>query len=112
MELSYQKLTMQNYLFTQDIDISNEERKFIFQMRTKMSFRIKTHFRNMHQNVFCGGCNLEESTTKHTLECITLLGRNELVTYLPCIEDLYGDDEDEQVYIARILKDNIRRLPE
>ena len=76
MELSYQKLTMQNYLFTEDIDISNEERKFIFQMRTKMSFRIKTHFRNMHHNVFCGGCNLEESTTKHTLECITLLGRN------------------------------------
>ena len=52
MELSYQKLTMQNYLYTEDMDILNEERKFIFQMRTKMSFRIKSHFRNMHQNVF------------------------------------------------------------
>ena len=112
MELSYQKLTMQNYLFSEDTDILNEERKFIFQMRTKMSFRIKTHFRSMHINVFCGGCNLEESTTKHTLECVSLLGRNELVTYLPSIDDLYGDDEDEQVYVARILKDNIRRLPE
>ena len=66
----------------------------------------------MQHNVFRGGCNLEESTTKHTLECSTLLGRNELVTYLPCIDDLYGDDEDEQVYIARILKDNKGRLPE
>ena len=65
----------------------------------------------MHTNVTCGGCKTEESTTKHTLECITLLGSNELVTYIPNIEDLYGDNEDEQVYIARILKDNIRRLP-
>ena len=74
MDLSYQKFTMQNYLFTEDIDISNEVRKLIFQMRTKMSFRIKTHFRNMHHNVFCGGCNLEESTTKHTLDTLCFDG--------------------------------------
>ena len=55
---------------------------------------------------------MQESTTKHTLECNNLIGSNELVTYLPNIEDLYGDDEDEQVYISRILKDNIRRLSE
>ena len=112
MELIYENLTMKNYLCSEDIDISNEERKCIFQMRTKMCFGIKTHFRNMHTNVLCGGCKIEESTTKHTLECISLLGSNELVTYIPDIQDLYGDDEDEQVYIIRILKDNIRRLPE
>ena len=44
MELSYENLRMQNYLCSEDIDISNEERKYIFQMRTKMCFRIKTHF--------------------------------------------------------------------
>ena len=36
MELSYQNLTMQNYLFTEDIYISNEERKLIFPMRKKL----------------------------------------------------------------------------
>ena len=56
-----------NYLCSENIDISNEERKYIFQMRTKMCFSIKTHFRNMHTNVICGGCKIEESTTKHTL---------------------------------------------
>ena len=66
----------------------------------------------MHTNIICGGCKIEESTTKHTLECTSLIGSNELVTYIPDIQDLYGDNEDEQVYIARILKDNIRRLPE
>ena len=44
MELLYENLTMQNYLCSEDIDISNEDRKYIFQMRTKMCFRIKTHF--------------------------------------------------------------------
>ena len=38
MELLYENLTMQNYLCSEDIDIYNEERKYIFQMRTKMCF--------------------------------------------------------------------------
>ena len=92
MELSYEKLTIQNYLLSEDIDIYNEERKYIFQLRTKMCFRIKTHFRNMHTNVTCGGCKTQESTTKHTLECTSLLGSNELVTYIPDIVDLYGNN--------------------
>ena len=65
----------------------------------------------MHDNVLCEGCHLEESNTKHTLQCNILLGRNELITYIPDIEDLYGSNEDEQVYIARLIKDNMRRLP-
>ena len=38
MELTYTKLTMQNYFYTEDIDISNQERKFILQLGTKMCF--------------------------------------------------------------------------
>ena len=111
MELLYTKLYMQNYLSSEDIEITNYERKLIFQFRTKMNFNIKSHFRNMHENVICEGCHKEESTTKHTLHCNTLLGRNELVTYIPDILDLYGEDEDQQVYIVRLLRDNIGRLP-
>ena len=111
MKMSYSKLYMQNYLSSEDIDINNYERKLIFQFRTNMSFSIKSHFRNMHDNVICEGCNVEESTTKHTLHCNSLLGRNEMVTYIPDILDLYGLDEYEQVYIARLLQDNIGRLP-
>ena len=111
MELVYTKLEMKNYLSSEDIEITNHERKLIFQFRTKMSFSIKSHFRNMHENVICEGCHREESTTKHTLQCNILLGKNELVTYIPDILDLYGEDEDEQVYIVRLLRDNIGRLP-
>ena len=111
IEILYQNLDMQTYLGSEDIDITNEERKLIFQLRTKMCFKIKTHFRNMYANTICEGCHLNESTTKHTLECVRLIGRNEIVTYLPSYHDIYGEDEDEQVYIARIIKDNISRLP-
>ena len=109
--MSYSKLYIQNYLSSEDIDITNCERKLIFQFRTNMCFSIKSHFRNMHDNVICEGCNLEESTTKHTLHCKSFLGRNKMVTYIPDILDLYGLDEYEQVYIVRLLQDNIGRLP-
>ena len=75
-----------------------------------MNFKIKSHFRRMHESVLCEGCHLEESNTKHTLQCNILFGRNVLITYIPDIEDLYGNNEDEQVYIARLIKDNMRRL--
>ena len=103
---------MQNYLASEDLDITNFERKHIFLTRTKMHYKIKTHFRNMYQDVICEGCRKAESTTKHTLECSSLLGMNELVTYLPQYEDIYGEDEIEQAYISRILRDNLSRLPQ
>ena len=66
----------------------------------------------MHEDVICEGCRILESSTKHTLECNSLIGMNELVTYLPKYEDIYGEDVNEQAFISRILRDNIRRLPQ
>ena len=102
---------MQNYLQSEDMDITNDERKLIFQLRTTTSFKIKSHFRSMHYNTLCEGCFIEQSTKKNTLECKELIGRNELVTNLPIYKELYEENKDSQVYIARILKDNFRRLP-
>ena len=50
MEINYSRLKVQNYLRTEDIYISNDERKLIFQLRTKICFKIKSHFRSMHYN--------------------------------------------------------------
>ena len=112
MEICYSELKMQKYLQTKDENILNIERKTIFQLRTKMHWKIKTNFRKMHQDSICDGCRMEESNLKHTLNCPVLIGRNELVTYIPDCEDIYGENEDEQVYICRIFKDNLRRLPD
>ena len=108
--MKYEKLEMQNYLSTLDIDITNEERKAIFLIRNKMYFKIKTHFRNMYENTQCEGCKSEPLTTQHALECKSLIGKNELITYLPHYKDLYGEDEEEQVYIARIIRINLTLL--
>ena len=40
IEIEYTDLEMQNYLRSEDMDITNNERKFIFQLRTKMNFKI------------------------------------------------------------------------
>ena len=65
----------------------------------------------MHENTLCDGCHLQESTTQHTLECKSLIEGNKVITYLPNHQDLYGNNEEEQVYVARIIQDNLRRLP-
>ena len=64
----------------------------------------------MYENTICEGCKIEQSSTSHVLECKSLVYENEIITYLPNYKDLYGEDEDEQVYLARIIKDNLRRL--
>ena len=65
----------------------------------------------MHIDTICDGCRKEVSMTKHTMECVNLIGKNELITYLPNYSDLYGEDEDDIVYIARIVRDNLKRVP-
>ena len=34
-----------------------------------------------------------------------------MIAYIPDYIDLYGEDEDKQVDIARIIEENLRRLP-
>ena len=40
------------------MEISNDERKLIFQLQTSMHFKIESHFRRMPDNVICEGCHL------------------------------------------------------
>ena len=65
----------------------------------------------MYKDSICEGCKKEESTTQHTVECQCLVGQNDLITYLPDYRELYKKDVEEQVYVARILRENLRKLP-
>ena len=109
--LEHTRLEIQKYMKCEDGDLNNFESKLIFQLRTDMCFKIKTHFKQTYQDTICEGCRKEESTTKHTIECQTLLGSNQLVTYIPDYMDLYRNNVEDQAYVVRILKDNLRRLP-
>ena len=59
-KIQYTSLKMQGYLISKDMDILNQE--YIFQLRTKMHFKIKSHFRHMHLDSLCDGCRIDEST--------------------------------------------------
>ena len=107
--MHYEKFEMQRYLSTDDENISNYDRKVIFQLRTRMFWGAKTNFRKMHNNLMCDACSIHECTQKHLLECNKLIGGNQLVTYLPRYEDIFECDEDEQCYIGRIMNDNLIR---
>ena len=71
---NYTHLVMQNYLFSEGIDIQNKERKLMFQIRRPIVFEIKTHFQNMYRDTIFEGCRIEEYTSEHTLNCKNLIG--------------------------------------
>ena len=64
----------------------------------------------MYDSTNCEGCKTKPLTTKHALECSSLIGSNNLLTYIPKYVDLYGEDETKQVYIARLIRNNIKIL--
>ena len=48
IEINHLIHEMQNYLKSEDMNINNDERKLILQLRTKMNFKVRSHFRRMH----------------------------------------------------------------
>ena len=55
-------------------------------------------------------CPNEVFTQKHLLYCSYLLGKNELLTYIPDYKDLFNGEMEDQVYISRLLKGNYMRM--
>ena len=45
----------------------------------------------------CEGCKIKGSTTNHILKCKSLIGGNDVVTYLPNYKYLHGEDNNELV---------------
>ena len=71
---------------------------------------VKTNYKSKYkENMICNACNISECTQQHLLECPILLGCNEKLTYIPNYSDLFENDLSEQVYIASLIKENIKR---
>ena len=68
-------------------------------LEPKWVFAIKSHFRKMHANTICDGFHKKESKINHTLMCNALLGVNTIWIYIPSKEDVYVENENEQLYI-------------
>ena len=92
-----------------DIDISIDERKWIFKCRVN-DIDIRGNFRWKYESIYCTSCNDgSEETQEHLLSCNYLLGKSEIITYIPNYIELYEGDLTDQLYVARLLRDNYAR---
>ena len=108
-QLIYNDMKMAGYLSPSDIDISIDEKKWLLKC-TLEDIDLSCNFRWKNKNIYCNYCFSTEMDQKHLLSCKYLLGKNEIVTYIPDYQDLFSEDIDAQVYTSRILKENYTRM--
>ena len=104
--INYQDHVMQNYLKETNIDLSLDEKKWIFKCRTD-DLDLQGNFQWKYRTNSCISCKLNIlENNEHLLNCSKLLGKNEIVSYIPSYKELFGNDLNEQVYVSRILREN------
>lgn len=106
--IKHEDWQMADYLAPNEIDLSIEERKYLFQCRSRdLNVKLNKPWMYFESDKLCVCKNFEESQ-QHILECELLSNKNDLISYLPNYSDLFGDDLTEKVYIGRIMKENMR----
>ena len=107
--LKYTKLKMAEYLCPSNIDISIDEKKWLFKCRVD-DIDLKSNRRWQYEDISCSSCNSNsEDNQEHLLICKTLLGKSQILTYIPSYSELFCEDVEAQVYVARLLQDNYSR---
>ena len=89
--------------------MSIEEQKWLFKCKVE-DMDIKGNNRWKYQDISCSSCqrNIDE-TQYHILNCKFLMGKNENLTYSPEYEELYNGDIKEQLYVSKLLRENVNR---
>ena len=100
---------MQEYLMETEIDISLDEKKWIFKCRKIMLILKLTYNGNMKTFGAILVKKIPLKQKKHLLHCKVLLGANEILSYIPEYNELFSEDLNEVVYISRTLKENFIR---
>ena len=101
--LEYNDLEMSEYLYTKENNFSIDEKKWLFKCRLE-DIDISQKWNN--ENTLCPHCPNLEFDQKHLFECQYLLGKNEIITYIPKYEDMFIGDLEEQIYASRIMKEH------
>ena len=97
---------MAKYLYSSEIDISTEERKWIFQCRVE-DINVKGNRKWQNEDIECLSCNLNfDETQSHILSCKALLEKSQIITYIPTYSELFGSNLEEITYVSRVLHDN------
>ena len=69
----------------------------------------KGNFSWKYENHYCVSCKLDiRENNEHLLNCKKLLGNNGIISYIPSYEELFENKLDDQVYVSRILRENLQ----
>ena len=107
--LKYDTLEIQGYLRSSDLDISVNEKKWLFKCRVE-DIDIPSNNRWKKEDTFCTNCLTSEMNQCHLLNCKHLLGRNVMAEEIPIYEDIYQEDIFKQLTVSRILQQNFTKL--
>ena len=107
--IEYSDLSMAEYLSPSELDISIDDKKWLFKCRTE-DIDLSSNRRWMKEDMKCSNCKNIEMDQRHLLECTFLLGKNKIVTYIPEYNDIYQGNIEEMVYTSRILRENLKRM--
>ena len=105
------ELRLAPYLTSCNEDFELKTSSFIAKVQTHMIENIKCNFKEHYKpNLVCNSCNINECNQKHLLECLALIGSNELLTYIPNYSDIFDNNNiPEQMYISRLMIDNLKK---
>ena len=100
---------MQYYLRNTDTNVTNEEKKHLFQLRTRMQWGIKTNFPNFYNDVKCIACKKEVCTQKHIMECPNISDYGQMVEITQKYENIFNGNFEEQIQTTRIIKEKLQK---
>ena len=103
----HEHFKMAGYLNENEMELTVKERQFLFQCRVK-DIDVRGNRSWKYENVMCISCNKQEETQEHILTCETLIAKNYEMTYLPDYSELYSKYVEDQIYISRIIYENMR----
>ena len=99
---------MEEYLKSGDLQLSVQERQYLFQCRMQ-DIDVRANRPWKYDDIFCISCKdqSKEETRIHILACKELCNRNNMISYLPSHNDLYSTEIEDQIYVSRVIRQNM-----
>ena len=107
--LEYTCLEMSEYLTSMNIELSIDELKWILKCRIE-DIDLNSNRKWNNEDNMCKKCPNTVMDQRHLLKCKHIIGKNEILSYIPIYENLFKGDIEDQIYISRLLKENLGRL--
>ena len=106
-KLKHNKLEMQSYFLGNELNITKDEIRLIFQIRSRV-IKIKSNMKGSFENYECEVCLKENESQEHIYNCIEIWKiRNENRSFYN-YNNIYTGDTKQKLEIARVFRQNMK----